>query len=57
VKFVEEIPSYAYAWKERPEEEVLSEADWSAFYVALVALPEPNEALKSGFRWYKQNKS
>jgi len=35
------------------EELSLSEADFSDFLLALENPPEPNEALKSGFRWYK----
>jgi hypothetical protein len=33
---------------------VLSDSDFVALSPALVDSPEPNEALKEGFRWYRQ---
>jgi uncharacterized protein (DUF1778 family) len=35
------------------EEFKLSEADFNNLLLVLENPPEPNEALKSGFRWYK----
>jgi len=35
------------------EEIKLSEADFNALLLVLENPDEPNEALKSGFRWYK----
>jgi hypothetical protein len=36
-----------------PEEIRLSRADFEAVLAVVQDPPEPNEALKSGFRWYK----
>jgi hypothetical protein len=36
-----------------PEEICLSKTDFDAVLVVVQDPPEPNEALKSGFRWYK----
>jgi hypothetical protein len=33
---------------------VLSEPDFAALFSALTEPDEPNEALKSGFRWYRK---
>jgi hypothetical protein len=33
---------------------VLSDSDFEALSPALIDSPEPNEALKEGFRWYRQ---
>jgi len=38
---------------EAHEQNVLSTADWQAFYRALDKPPRPNKALKKGFRWYR----
>lgn len=35
------------------EQHVLSTADWETFCEALDQPPEPNRALKEGFRWYR----
>jgi uncharacterized protein (DUF1778 family) len=35
------------------EQQVLSTSDWDAFCKALDKAPQPNRALKQGFRWYR----
>ncbi len=35
------------------EQHVLTTADWDAFCQALDRPPQPNKALKQGFRWYR----
>lgn len=42
---------------EAQEQNVLSAADWQAFYRALDKPPRPNKALKEGFRWYRQRRA
>ena len=42
---------------EKHEQYILAEADWEAFYQALENPPQPNAALREGFRWYKQQHS
>lgn len=41
---------------EAHEQNVLSAADWEAFYKALENSPQPNEALKKGFRRYREQR-
>jgi uncharacterized protein (DUF1778 family) len=38
---------------EAHEQHVLSTADWDAFCRALDRPPQPNKALRRGFRWYR----
>ena len=33
----------------------LSDPDWEVFFDALAHPPEPNEALREGFRWYREH--
>lgn len=39
--------------EQNAEEIIFSEEDFRALLVAIENPPEPNEALESGFRWYK----